>query len=166
MVSYERLGANDGARLRAIRLRALQDAPDAFSTTYETARVHADDTWARQVVDLPTFIAVENGRDVAMVRCARDLDRPDTAALMSMWVAPEVRRRNIGGALVDLVVAWARSNGVSRLLLDVADLNLPAVALYASKGFEPTGGSGTYPTPRECIREHQRELRLVQGSHR
>jgi ribosomal protein S18 acetylase RimI-like enzyme len=78
-----------------------------------------------------------------------------------MWVAPDVRRRNVGGTLVDLVVSWARSNGVSRLLLDVADENSAAVTLYASKGFEPNGKAATFPPPRQHIREHQRELRLI-----
>jgi len=77
-----------------------------------------------------------------------------------MWVAPEVRRRGVGGMLVDAVIEWARSNGVTRLLLDVADNNAPAIELYARKGFEPNGEVGTLPPPREYIREHQRELRL------
>jgi GNAT superfamily N-acetyltransferase len=160
VVRYEQLGPHDGARLRSIRLRALQDAPDAFGATYEQASAYADDAWAKQVTELPTFVAVDNERDVAMVRCALDRHRPDTAFLISMWVAPEVRRRHVGGTLVDLVVAWARSNGVSRLLLDVADLNLPAVTLYAAKGFEPNGNVGTLPPPRDHIREHQRELKV------
>jgi ribosomal protein S18 acetylase RimI-like enzyme len=161
MVRYEQLGPHDGARLRSIRLRALQNAPDAFGTTYEEASQYPDDMWIRQVVELPTFIAVDNERDVGMVRCARDGQKPDTASLISMWVAPEARRRHIGGTLIDLVVAWARSNGVSRVVLDVADANVPAVTLYASKGFAPTGNTGSLPPPREHIREHQRELRLI-----
>jgi GNAT superfamily N-acetyltransferase len=161
MMRYEQLGPSHGARLRSIRLRALQNAPEAFGTTYEEASAYADATWTRHVIELPTFVAVDNERDVAMVRCARDRERPDTASLISMWVAPEVRRRNIGSTLIDHVVTWARSNGVSRLLLDVADLNVPAVALYASKGFEPTGNTGTLPPPRDHIKEHQRELRVI-----
>lgn len=164
MIRYDHLGPHDGARLRSIRLRALQDAPDAFGTTYEEASAYAEETWTRHAIELPTFVAVDNGRDVAMVRCARDRERPDTAFLISMWVAPEVRRRRIGRTLIDLVVAWARANDVSRLLLDVADLNVPAVALYASKGFEPTGNVGSLPPPREHIKEHQRELRVAEST--
>ena len=94
------------------------------------------------------------------MRCARDTANTDTAWLISMWVAPEVRRRGVGGLLVDGVVDWARSSGVIRLLLDVSDSNAPAIALYARKGFTPNGEVGTLPPPREHIREHQRELRL------
>src|SRR5689334_9233991 len=94
------------------------------------------DSWSRQVLDLPTFVAAVDDLDVGLVRCTRDETRADTAWLISMWVAPKVRRLGVGGVLVDTVIAWARSNGVNRLLLDVADNNAPAIALYERKGFQ------------------------------
>ena len=63
-------------------------------------------------------------------------------------------------ALIDAVLGWARVGGARRLLLDVGDHNQPAIALYARKGFEPNGETGSYPAPRNHIREHQRELQL------
>jgi GNAT superfamily N-acetyltransferase len=159
-VQLARLNADEWARLRAIRLRALGDAPDAFGSTLEEAAARLPEAWATQLVDLPTFVAVENGRDDGMVRCARDENRGATAWLISMWVAPEARRRGVGGLLIDAVVDWARASGINRLLLDVADHNAAAIALYASRGFQPTGEVSTLPPPREHIREHQRELRL------
>jgi GNAT superfamily N-acetyltransferase len=161
MTRFEQLGPNEGARLRSLRLRSLQDAPDAFGSTYEEAAIRTSDEWTKQVIELPTFVAMDADRDVAMVRCARDPNKSDTAWLLSMWVAPEARRRNIGGTLVNLVLAWARSHGVTRLLLDVADQNLPAVRLYESKGFLPNGHAGAFPPPRQHICEHQRELRIT-----
>jgi GNAT superfamily N-acetyltransferase len=146
--------------LRAIRLRALRDAPDAFSSTLEEAAARSSESWTSQVIELPTFVAVSDGVDVGMVRYAQDGTGAETGCLISMWVAPQVRRQGVGGALVDAVVAWARSRGATRLLLDVADANAPAVALYARKGFEPNGQSGALPPPREHIREHRRELTL------
>ena len=159
---FEQLTQDEGPRLRAIRLRALQDAPDAFGTTFEEASANPAEAWATQLLNLPTFVAVdERGRDVAMVRCARDPESADTGWLLSMWVAPEFRRAHIGAGLVDLVVVWGRANGISRLVLDVADLNAPAIALYEAKGFMPNGKTGSLPAPRQHIREHQRELRLA-----
>jgi GNAT superfamily N-acetyltransferase len=160
MIRLEQLTAEDGPRLRAIRLRALQDAPDAFSSTLEEAAARPPDDWSRQLLELPTFLAVSNGLDVGMVRCARDGTSIGTAWLISMWVAPEVRRKGVGAALVDAVIAWARSNDVTRLLLDVADQNTSAIALYARKGFARNEVVAAFPPPREHIREHQWELRL------
>ena len=161
MIRFEQLTQADGPRLQSIRLRALQDAPDAFGTTFEDASKNGAEVWAKQLAELPTFVAVEGTRDVAMVRCARDRETSDTAWLISMWVAPEFRRRGIGSALVDLVVAWARENGIGRLVLDVADVNAQAIALYGTKGFKPNGKSGSMPSPRQHIREHQRELLIA-----
>jgi GNAT superfamily N-acetyltransferase len=154
----ERLGVDEGLRLRAIRLRALQDAPDAFGSTYEETVGRPPESWSKQLAELPTFVAVKDDLDVGMVRCARDEATAGTAWLISMWVAPDFRRTGLGGTLVDAVVEWARLHGVSRLLLDVADHNAPAIALYEKKGFEPNGKVSTLPPPREHIREHQREL--------
>jgi GNAT superfamily N-acetyltransferase len=160
MMRFEQLTQDEGSRLRAIRLRALADAPEAFGTTFEEASANPAEAWGQQVVMLPTFVAVEDGRDVAMVRCTRDQHTADTGWLLSMWVAPEFRRAQVGAVLVDLVVVWARANGICRLLLDVADLNAPAIALYKAKGFVPNGKSGSMPPPRQHVREHQRELQL------
>ena len=160
MIRFDQLAGDEGPRLRSIRLRALQDAPDAFGTTFQEASARTPEDWAAQVTELPTFVAADETGDVAMVRCARDQDRADTAWLLSMWVAPEVRHSGIGGALVDVAIRWARANGIHRMLLDVADLNGPAIALYSSKGFQPNGRVGSLPPPRQHIREHQRELRL------
>jgi hypothetical protein len=161
MIRFEQLSQDEGPRLRSIRLRALQDAPDAFGTTFEQASANFDEVWARQVVELPTFVAVENGQDVAMVRCARD--QPQRRyGLASLYVGgtrvpPSARWRRAGRPCADL----ARANDISRLLMDVADLNAPAIALYEAKGFMPNGKSGSMPSPRQHILEHQRELRLA-----
>jgi len=160
MLCVKQLATDEGPRLRSIRLRALLDAPDAFGSTLEETAARPTDSWSKQLLNLPTFVAIDDGLDVGVVRCARDGVRVDTASLISMWVAPEVRRRGVGGALVDAVIEWARSNGVTRLLLDVADNNAPAIELYTRKGFKPNGEVGTLPPPREFIREHQRELIL------
>ncbi|MDD9932720.1 MAG: GNAT family N-acetyltransferase [Myxococcales bacterium] len=156
----ESFGLHQAPRLRALRLRALRDAPDAFETTFESAAGWPDDSWAQQLAALPTFVAVRDGADVGMVRGAMDEDRPDTAWLISMWVAPEARRHGVGGLLVDRVVLWARELELTRLLLDVGDANAAAIALYAGRGFERTGVTSRLPPPRDHIAEHQRELRL------
>jgi GNAT superfamily N-acetyltransferase len=160
MVRLEQLTVEEGPRLRAIRLRALLDAPDAFGSTLEEALVRPAESWSRQLLDLPTFVAVADGLDVGIVRCERDKVETGTAWVISMWVAPERRRGGVGAALVDTVINWARSTGVTRLFLDVADHNAPAIALYTRKGFMPNGEVSTLAPPREHIREHRRELRL------
>jgi len=156
----DRLNVEEASRLRAIRLRALRDSPEAFGSTLEDALARSTEDWSQQILSLPTFVAVDDGLDVGMVRGAPDETRVDTAWLLSMWVAPEARRMGVGGRLVGAVIDWARSIGARRLLLDVGDGQAPAIALYERKGFSPNGEVGSLPPPREHIREHQRELLL------
>lgn len=159
-MEIQRLSRDEGRRLRTIRLRALADAPDAFGSTYAEVAARPLESWPQQLQEIATFVAVREGEDVGLVRCARDAQHRDTAWLISMWVAPEARGQGVGDALIDAVIAYARSSGTSRLLLEVGDHNHQAIALYARKGFKPTGETGTLPAPRHHMREHQRELRL------
>ena len=160
-VRLDRLGVDEGPRLRAIRLRALADAPDAFGTTLEDASGWPAERWSQQVADMPTFVAVVDGADVGMARCHFDPVRDATAWLISMWVAPHVRRRGIASELVDAVIDCARRGAARRVVLDVADANAPAIALYDRKGFVRNGQTGTLSPSKGHVREHQRELRLL-----
>lgn len=157
----ERLNEHAADRLRLVRLRALEDAPDAFGSTFDEAAAKPVSDRRAQLRDLATFVAVHDGVDVGMVRGGPDQDRPGTAFLLSMWVVPEARGQGVGSALIDAVVAWARGAGFSRLVLEVGDGNCAAIALYARKGFTPTGVVGSLPPPRDHVLEHERVLDLL-----
>ena len=163
MLEIQRLNSTEGERWRSIRLAALHDAPDAFGTTLAEANAFPPELWSRQVGEFPTFIAVLDGVDVGVVRASSDIEQPGAAFLLSMWVAPDARGKGVGDELIDAVASWAEADGFSRLVLDVADANVSAIALYAGKGFEPTGDTGTLPSPRQHIREHRRALALPRG---
>ncbi len=142
-MEIRRLAAREELRLRTIRLRALADAPDAFASTHDEAAALPLNSWTAQLRKIATFVAVVDGEDVGLVRGARDDSQADAAWLISMWVAPEVRGRGVGEALIDAVVEWARASGARRVLLDVGDHNQPAIVLYARMGFEPNGTTGS-----------------------
>jgi GNAT superfamily N-acetyltransferase len=168
----ERLFVGDEDRLRQIRLRALRDAPDAFGTTFETASAWPFESWRQQLETLTTFVAVAAGLDVGMARGARHdchegkgghdrkVGHEETAELISMWVAPDARRRSVGSALVAAVADWARAERYQRLVLDVTEGNSAALALYARAGFLPTGRVGSMPPPRAHLREIELALTL------
>lgn len=161
MLTADRLGPADVARLRTIRLRALRDAPEAFSSRLADITRWPTTRWLQLLRDSQAFVAVRDGADVGMARGSIDIDEPHVSWLESMWVAPEARRTGVGRLLVDAVVDWARAAGATSLRLDVADDNLRAVRFYERLGFEPTGITGTLPPPRQSVREHQMELRVL-----
>ena len=159
-MTIEPLRAGAGERMRAIRLRALGDSPEAFETTFEEAAVRPTESWNLELERLDTFVATADGCDVGLVRSMEHDQFRDAGYLMSMWVAPEARRLGIGSALVDTVVHWARARGLKRLFLDVGEGNAPAIGLYAHKGFVPNGEVGKLPPPRDHVREIQMVLEL------
>ncbi len=160
----KRAGRGDWQLVRAVRLRALTDAPDAFSTTFAEDEARGDADWQVRVADrtVAQFLAVSPAGDgLGMVVGAPHTGGTETAGLFGMWVAPESRGRGIGRALVQSVIDWARGEDYRRILLDVGDMNVPAIRLYESCGFLPTGVTGTLPPPRDDLLEHERELLLA-----
>lgn len=156
----DRLNVGGGSRLRAIRLQALSEAPEAFGTTLTDACALPDNAWEQQLQQCTTFVASVSDVDVGLVRGGWNDQLSDSGYLFSLWVAPHVRRHGIGCRLIDDVIAWAKWEGLQRLILDVAESNIPALALYTAHGFKPNGTAGTLPPPREHIREIQLELQL------
>jgi ribosomal-protein-alanine N-acetyltransferase len=61
----------------------------------------------------------------------------DELQSLNVAVAPQERRRGVGGALVRDVIDYARRHAASRILLEVRASNDAARALYARLGFEP-----------------------------
>ena len=155
-----RLGPDATDRLRAVRLRSLRDAPHAFGSEVSEVEARPPSSWVQQLRDLPTWVAVLDGRDVGIVRGASG-DHPAASELISMWVAPEARGRGLGDALVRAVVDWARRRGSRTLRLEVASDNAPAQRLYARHGFAPTGRSTAMPPPRAHVHELE-YLRLLE----
>lgn len=60
----------------------------------------------------------------------------DVADLHRVLVAPTHQRQGIASALLDAGSAAALDGGAQRMLLEVADDNIAALALYRARGFE------------------------------
>lgn len=138
----------EGLRLRALRLRALADAPMAFGSTLAREEAFPEDVWHERAAggasgaDRVTFIAERDGQWVGLATgLAADPDEPDKGEplLVGMFVEPVERGRGLGAALVAAVVAWARARGATSLYLWVTATNDSAIALYDKCGFRRTG---------------------------
>jgi GNAT superfamily N-acetyltransferase len=83
-----------------------------------------------------------------------------TVDLVFVWVSPRMRRRGLGTALVEQVLAWARAQGAARVHLRVTDGNLPAERLYTRSGFVRTGEQVPHPSaPGQVKADMVRSLR-------
>lgn len=59
----------------------------------------------------------------------------DEAEIESLAVSPAARRQGIGRSLCEALMAWARTRGARRALLEVRVSNRAARALYETLGF-------------------------------
>lgn len=127
--------------LRQLRLRALNAAPDAFSSTVTDDTALDADEWRRRAIATPqqvSLVAVEGATLVGMCAVIRDADSPQ-AQLVAMWVDPVHRSRGIGAELATAAAEWCRHEGISSIGLWVNEDNSPAIHLYLEQGFVPTG---------------------------
>jgi len=134
MTRIDRLRPGESDRWRRIRLRALQEDPYAFGTTYAEASQWDAARWEAQVVEFATFVAVLDGHDVGVARGASH-HLSDMRELVSMWVDPAARRMGVAAQLIESVAAWAAAAGATLLVLDVVAGNAAAIALYRRAGF-------------------------------
>jgi ribosomal protein S18 acetylase RimI-like enzyme len=149
MIRIARLTPDDWQLLMAVRLNALNDSPDSFSSTYE------DERGKREIEDWCSFVAFDDGTPAGMAAVGNISGK---YGLFSLWVAPRSRGKKIADKLIESAVTFARSNRRNSLFLGVADSNDSAIRLYERHGFRPTGVVSTLPEPRTHITEHERLL--------
>ncbi len=128
----------DLAEVRAVRLRALRDAPYAFASTYEREAAFDDAAWADRLTSgSATFLARMDGRTVGT---STGLPPNDGAVeLVGMWVDPAARGSGAAAELVGAVHAWAAAHAAKQLRLWVVDGNDRALCFYQRMGFVLTG---------------------------
>ncbi len=74
----------------------------------------------------------------------------DEAELLTIATHPDVQRQGRAVQVLQQVIAEARAQGASRLFLEVAADNLPAVTLYQKAGFTQVGQRrGYYARPNQ-----------------
>jgi ribosomal protein S18 acetylase RimI-like enzyme len=137
--------------LRDLRVRMLEDSPDAFTITADAERNRPLAWWRDRLVSscadphrLPLVAEVGPGdvggsRPVGSALGVIDPFERTLAHLYALWVEPAARRQGVASALIDTVFEWAREQGAKVVDLSVTVGNDGAVALYERWGFRDTG---------------------------
>jgi ribosomal-protein-alanine N-acetyltransferase len=128
--------------LICLREAALEDAA-------ALARVHAAafaDPWDAEVIGgflrSPEVVGlIAEAPPAAFGLCRRIVDE---AEVLTLAVAPEHRRRGLGGALLEAMASRARRAGAKALFLEVARDNDAGLALYQTAGFTEVGVRRAY----------------------
>jgi ribosomal protein S18 acetylase RimI-like enzyme len=125
--------------LRALRLEAMTEAPEAFASTYERELARTADDWRRWLSPGVTLLLEEAGQPLGLVAGMHDDADPGVAYLMAMWVHPALRGCGAADALVAAHLGWATETGAQLVRLDVMAANVRARRLYERHGFHLTG---------------------------
>lgn len=122
---------------RDTRLRALQEAPTAFGSTYDRESAFTEADWRGRLGGAgPAVLATHDGHPVGMAAGFSDL--PGWLHVVAMWVDPAWRGSGVGRKLLDTVVVWAGEHDL-RCHLNVTVGNDAAGRLYEDYGFVATG---------------------------
>lgn len=160
-IQITRLAPDDWERYKTLRLAALAESPDAFWTRLFQEEDQPESFWRGRLATATATISAQlDGNDVGLMAVAPWENSTTQAGIFSVWVAPGARGHGIGRAMTRDGISAAREAGFQRVILEVADHNTAAIALYEAMGFEPTGRAGALPAPRSHITEHERALTL------
>ncbi|MEU5906426.1 GNAT family N-acetyltransferase [Micromonospora sp. NPDC047467] len=147
-----RVRPEDAARMRALRLEMLADAPLAFLETVAQAAALSHAEYAARVAytslgpNRAQFIADPGGRLVGHAGGTVAPNEPELTVIYAVYVTPARRGSGLLGELIDEVAAWSRACGRPELMLEVVVGNDRAYRAYQRLGFTDTGVRVPHPT--------------------
>lgn len=157
------LGAHEWEKYRDARLRALDDSPDAFGSTFASEQARAPDDWAWRVLnaagsgrDYPLIAEIDDAV-LGLVWAKVDAQDPSQVNLFQMWVAPESRGRGVAASLLREAIEWAKSRNARFVQLGVTCGDTAAGRLYVREGFQNFGS----PEPRPGTSLSEQAMRLA-----
>jgi RimJ/RimL family protein N-acetyltransferase len=147
-MKIRRIRLGESALYREVRLSALKESPDAFTTTYESAAKRSPESWQSQAdgsakgTDRATFLAFAEGEPIGIAALYRD-EGKDEGEILQVWISPELRGTGIAAELVEAVIDWGRSQRITRIRAGITEGNSRALRFYMKMGFTSSGRTGT-----------------------
>jgi GNAT superfamily N-acetyltransferase len=141
MISIRRIRLGEGQLFKDLRLAALTESPNAFSSTYESAVERSWESWRDQADgsasgnDRCTLIAFAGGTPVGLGAVYRDGPQADEGELLQFWVRPDWRNHGVGRKLLEALLRWCEENGIVRVRASVTAGNDRAARFYTRYRF-------------------------------
>jgi ribosomal protein S18 acetylase RimI-like enzyme len=153
---------DDWQLLRTIRLRALEDSPDAFASDYGAEVRHTEQQWRESLRSDIWLLAFEEGTTpaaVGVITATREPLAPARELFISwLWVDPWHRRRGIARSLVEAAAERMAAVGAATVSVWVLDGNETACGFYTAIGFAPTGERKLAPNSWDL---HEQRMRRI-----
>ncbi|HOO77525.1 MAG TPA: GNAT family N-acetyltransferase [bacterium] len=157
MIDVRGIRLEDWELVKAVRLAALRDSPEAFAETYAESLARPDGFWRDRAQrsargeSAITFLAFAGDEPAGMAVGLADETGLSAAYLAAVWVAPPFRGTGPAASLVAAVAGWAQSRGAAVLFAGVRRRYSRAEGFYRKIGFdEPVGPVPDHPATRGC----------------
>lgn len=146
-ISIRMASPADANDYRDLRLEALREHPDAFSSDYASNAARPMSFWDDRLRAsgspgaLTLFFAFDRDGLIGMCGVAPG-GSPKTAHsafIVSVYVRPRSRGRGVANALLQAALVWARAQGIRIVKLGVGTNNAAAIRCYARQGFRVYG---------------------------
>lgn len=144
--------ADEVEQYRALRLRALRGAPDAFATLLADAVAQSPRQWAERVERVTGdtrsefLVAASDDGFHAIAMVSIDEHDGSIAEITHMWVDEDRRGDGLAAALIASAERWALDRSATVMRLWCTEGNDAALRAYRRAGFLETGA-------REPLRE-------------
>jgi len=144
-VTIREIASSDWEQFKSIRLRALDNEPEAFADdSARNKKNYTDEIWQEKIVSANRkwLVAVDtNGKFIGIVGAIVHDDSlgEGVAMLTNVYTDKEQRGQGLGRKIVSgMVDALSADPSIITLQLEVTNspLQKPAIALYKSLGFE------------------------------
>ena len=142
MFTVRRINSDEWHIARAVRLKALEESPEAFTESFAEASATPESVWQARIQENAEgirsicFLAFFHTEPIGIAVGIRNPKGRPEARLVSMWVMLEHRGKTIADRLLASVIIWARNLGAKTLVAAIAQHNQRAIRFYSRAGFE------------------------------
>lgn len=123
---------------KAVRLKALENDPAVFGSSFESESAYPDDRWRAWILDtsVGVFGVFCGGEVIGMTGVALKADRPGDAVLWGSWLEKEWRGKGLSRKMYASRIDWARENSaVKRLVVSHRKSNNASKRANQKNGF-------------------------------
>jgi ribosomal protein S18 acetylase RimI-like enzyme len=161
----KRLGSDDAAALRALRIEALTLHPACFCADLDLERELTLEQWEERLRRAAWFGAKKDDTLIGMVAFTRPVSKKigHTGELASMYVRAGERGTGVATALLKAVIDHA-AEGVEQLKLTVNADNTGAIRFYERHGFRTVGRIPNYIRIGEAVHDELTMVRSISSS--
>ncbi|WP_078544925.1 GNAT family N-acetyltransferase [Litchfieldia alkalitelluris] len=143
-MEIRQLNPNDSEIYKILRLEALKNNPEAFSSSFEEEENDSLEKYELRFKGINSFTygAFKQNQLVGTVTLVLETKKKvlHRATIVAMYVTPEARGLGVGKSLMLQAIQKAKEmNHVNQVYLVVTATNEPAKALYTALGFRTYG---------------------------